>query len=307
MFLFAGCAGPTRGPAGQEPLAAKPEPRVTIPEPKTSSKLLRSIYREPIYGGPQVYPAATTLEQINERLEAMLVPADSFFGAYSRIQLQGHGIDTLGTVNRLAFSVDYGLDGRALTAHAYFRPSGKGEERCAALVIPGSGNNQSTAILKRDPDNYHHDITFAVDRLCDMYIYVKPNEDFLAIHDMRAKLRNEYLIGHLINSGGSYSTLYLNHTLAIVKYLKDSYDKVIVLGLSQGGKAALLNALQSSPDGAVVSSGFSILEEHIFGAGLGQIIVPGLNAHYSVARTYDLIRDSSTRYLFTFGKKERGV
>jgi hypothetical protein len=237
----------------------------------------------------------------------MLVPADSFFGAYPRIEVSGSRIDTLGTIHRLASAVDYTLDGRDLTAHAYFKSSGKQKEKNAVLIIPGTGDNQATAILNRDRNNYHHDITFAVLRLCDIYIYVKPNEDFLAVYNSQHRLSYEYIVGHLINRGGSYSALYLNHTLAVIKHLQSVYDNVIVIGLSQGGKAALLNALQSNPDGVVVSSGFSVLEEFAYGAGLGQITVPGIDEHYGVPEAYELMRDSSTRFLFTYGKKERGI
>jgi predicted esterase len=193
--------------------------------------------------------------------------------------------------------------------HAYFKPAEAkpGTAKCAALIIPGSGVNQSTGIYKRDADNYHHDIAGAVGKHCDVFVYVKPNEDFLAIHNGRKKFGFESIINYLINNGGSYSSLYLVHTLAIVKHLQETYDKVVVVGLSQGGKAAMLNALQSNPDGAVVASGFSVFEETFARAGHGQVLIPGLNERYGIEKALEIMESSRTRYLITYGISESAI
>lgn len=65
-------------------------------------------------------------------------------------------------------------------------------------------------------------------------------------------MSDNYIINHALNLGGSYSVRYLVDTMAIVKQLQTSYDTVAVIVLSQGGKAALYNALQSQPDGAII-------------------------------------------------------
>lgn len=136
---------------------------------------------------------------------------------------------------------------------------------------------------------------------------VKPNEDFLAIHNGKKKLHYYFIIKHLINNGGSYSSLYIVNSLALTKYLKQAYEKVIVLGISQGGSAALLNSLQSKPEGAVISSGFSVMNKTFSKGGFKQIIIPNLNAQYGVDKTYEIIKESATRYLFTYGKQEKGI
>lgn len=273
----------------------------------TASHFVRTAFSDTLYGGPVILDRADSVERIRQHLDEMSMPAASFFDAYSKIEILNHRYDTLKTVNRPALQVDYEIDDRALTGYAYFRPGAETKSNCAALIIPGSGLNQSTAILVSDVDNYHYNIAKVVGTHCDLFVYVKPNEDFLAIHNGVFKLDYRYIIGHLINNGGSYSALYLVHTLAIAKYLKESYDKLLVVGISQGGKAALLNSLQSEPYGTIVSSGFSILEEELVGMGLGQIMIPGLNGHYRRFDIYRTIAGSSTRFLFTYGKLEEGM
>ncbi|MBK7690642.1 MAG: T9SS type A sorting domain-containing protein [Bacteroidetes bacterium] len=58
--------------------------------------------------------------------------------------------------------------------------------------------------------------------------------------------------------GTNYGTNYLIETIALVKALKSKYSKVIILGISEGGYTALLNLLNTEPDGAIISGGYSI-------------------------------------------------
>lgn len=142
----------------------------------------------------------------------------------------------------------------------------------------------------------------------DKFVLIKPNEDCLAIHNGIAKLDRLFYIDWLLNQGASYSALYIAHSLAITKYLQEKYDKVLVAGLSQGGFAALLNALQSRPTAAIIASGFSIIDEKVQLANYEAIIIPGLDKKFST----DEIRSSiqrlpTTNFLFTYGKREEGT
>jgi predicted esterase len=271
--------------------------------------MVYSAFSDVLYGGPQLYPKSTTLEAVNKRLLEMLLPTDYFFAAYSKLEILEHSRYKLEESSSQVLSVSYRIRDRFLLGHAYFKSGGPepGEAKCAALIIPGSGLNQSTGIYKRDHNNYHYDIAGVVGKYCDVFVYVKPNEDFLAIHNGPKKLGRESIVNYLINNGGSYSSLYLVHALAIVKHLRAVYDKVVVVGLSQGGKAAMLNALQSHPDGAVVASGFSIFEETFARGGQGQILIPRLNEYYGIEKALEIMKQSRTKYLFTYGLKDSGV
>ncbi len=251
----------------------------------------------------QVYPAAKTLEEITVHLDKMYFPVEEFFSAYDQLRLTGE------ERKQETFRVDYQVADRQYSAFAYRRDAvGAGPPAvCAALVIPGSGKNQSTPIFQKDTENYHGDILEVFEPRCDSFVLVKPNEDFLAIHDGKRKLDYDFILRYLLNKGGSYSAHYLVNGLALTKYLKENYEEVYVVGLSQGGEAALLNALQSQPAAVVVASGFSLLSEQIDWAGFNQIILPGLRRHYTNDRIFDSIKKSKTRFLFTYGKSEIGT
>ncbi len=111
----------------------------------------------------------------------------------------------------------------------------------------------------------------------------------------------------MLDHGASYSAHYIASSLAITKYLQDKYDKVVVAGLSQGGNAALLNSLQSQPDAAIIASGFTIINEKAKWAGHDQIIIPGIRNRLSFDVIRSRIQQSTTRFLFTYGKEDVGT
>ena len=282
--------------------------RSSLP-PDVEAELMKMAIKTPLYGGPLIQPAVTSLDDIADRVRSLFIPVPLFRNAYDDLVVLNHSyacLDSVGCTSNYV-SVRYDVDNQQCDAYAYFRESEAGLSRNAALVIPGSGINQSSAIYMNNPGNYHYNIAELVNRHMDMYVYVKPNEDFLAIHYGRAKLNQEYIIRPLLNSGGSYSCRYLIDTMAIVKYLKTAYDKVVIVGLSQGGEAALYNSLQSHPDGAVIASGFSVIHDKFVDGELGQIIIPGVGDYLGIEDVYEGIQDSRTRYLFSWGKQEKGT
>jgi hypothetical protein len=277
--------------------------------PRLEAELIELAITQPLYGGPLKYPEVTAIADIAEQVCGLFMPIDVFSDAYDELSVLDTGRECLDgpTCYYEHVWVRYDLDQLVYSAYAYFKESEDPSSAHAALIIPGSGTNQSTGIHRNDPGNYHYNIAEVVNEDWDMFVYVKPNEDFLAIHDGRRKLKQEYLIRPLLNYGGSYSCRYLVDTMAMVKYLKTEYDRVVVIGLSQGGEAALYNSVQSHPDGAVISSGFSVLVDTFVDGGLGQIIVPGMKEHLMNEDVFNGIRGFRTRYLFSWGKLEKGI
>jgi hypothetical protein len=250
----------------------------------------------------QLLPPATTIEEVSTQLAALYYPVADFFTAYDSLLLKQarHQGDV--------FQVDYVASGREYTAYTYYRPGrSRQNDTCAVLAIPGSGSNQSTAIFHKDPQNYHGDVLALFEEKCDTFVLVKPNEDFLAVHNGKKKLNEKYLLRFLINRGGSYSAYYIVNSVALVKWLKQKYQTTLVIGLSQGGEAAFLNALQTAPTAAIVASGFSLLTDTIDYAGFNQILLPGYKEIYTNAKIYDIIATSPTKYLFTYGKQETTI
>lgn len=275
----------------------------------TQTLLLNPIFTDRLATIPLMYPKIETLGDLADQLDALYFPTSAFKDAYRNLTPISYSrgcLDTLDCVYEIV-TVGYAVGSLLYSSRAYYKEADIDPGTYAAVVIPGSGQNQSTPIYRRSPDNYQYDIAGIVGTYWDLYVCVKPNEDFLAINNGSAKLDYEYIVGHLANRGGSYSCRYIADTMAMVKYLRAAYSKVVVIGLSQGGLAALYNALQSEPDGAIIASGFSILNETLQGASLAQIIIPGMREYLSNDRIRDKLRESHTDYLFTWGLDERGV
>jgi hypothetical protein len=270
-------------------------------------EILDTAFKSQLYGGWLKYSKIDSIDELHQQIQTMFMPASFFENAYNDLKIFRYQNQMVGIGNTKIFSVTYKINNKLYTGYAYFKKALSEETKCAALIIPGTGENQSTRIISNDLTNYHANLAEVVNRYCDLFVYVKPNEDFLAIHNGKQKLKYTFIINYLLNNGGSYSSLYLVHTLAITKYLMATYDKVVLIGISQGGKAALLNTLQSRPDGAIICSGFSVLTKSIQTAGLAQIVIPNVNKDYGVDKTREIINKSPTRYLFTYGSQERGI
>jgi len=95
--------------------------------------------------------------------------------------------------------------------------------------------------------------------------------------------------------------------IALSKFIKQKYNKFYVAGLSQGGLAALINSLQSSPDKAVIASGFSVLMSNPYRSGHNQLIIPNYRRAYSPSEVKSQIIESETQFLFTWGEEEGGL
>jgi hypothetical protein len=247
----------------------------------------------------QVYPPSSTLAEVSARVNGYYLDVGRFPTAYADLELGA--AETRGDMLLLGYRL-----GAEYTAHAYIARRASPEASCAALVIPGSGHDEGSAVFRRDPDDPHFDIVGLTREHCDTFVFVKPNEDFAAIHDGRRKLSYAAISTYLLNKGGSYSAHYVANSLALEKYLQSKYAQTVVLGLSQGGDAALLNALQSRPTGAVVASGYSVLDEVLSWANAEQIIIPGYYRGFN-EKVRTGIAASPSRFLFTYGRGERST
>ena len=87
-------------------------------------------------------------------------------------------------------------------------------------------NPQTT--FTRNDKNYQCNIDDIVVNFGDVFILVKPNEDFLAIHNGESKIKESEFVNHLLNSGGSYTAYYMLQGLALSKYLEARYKAFFV-------------------------------------------------------------------------------
>lgn len=265
------------------------------PPKSGEAQMLESAFTDTMIAG-QVLPPVRTIDEASERVRAYEVDVAAFATAYDQLTISSASQDG----DRLA--VRYDLAGRSYTAYAY-APATPAGHRCAAVIVPGSGPNQASEIFAGSPTNYHGAIVPAIRDLCEPFVFVKPNEDFLAIHNGARKLSYTAIAVYLLNRGYSYSAHYIISALAIVKHVRTTYPIVVPMGLSQGGDAALNVALQSAPAGAVIASGFSVLDAKLAWANLEQVIIPGAYRNFN-ERVHQTVASAPTRYFFTSGTNE---
>jgi hypothetical protein len=249
-----------------------------------------------------LYPKISSLEQLTNRVNSWVVNIDTIENVYSNIELI-HSSFHLNT-----FSLIYSWNNKRDTVHAYYRQTNKDTNRNVGIsIIPGSGNNQSSAMYYDEKNNYQSNIDNIAQTYGDIFILIKANEDFLAIHNGDNKIEEKSYVNYLINKGGSYTSYTLMQGLALSKYVKSKYDEYFICGLSQGGKMALIIALQSNPQKAVIASGYSILMDNVYLSGHNQLIIPNISNVYNPVRIKDYIYKSNTQFLFTFGAEESGI
>jgi hypothetical protein len=257
-----------------------------------------------------IYSAISNSDEMYERNRNIFTPREDYYKAYDNILIgnaeQMRSNET--PVLRLPFT----LNGRQYEAFAY--GEAEAHEGCessrtsAALIIPGSGNNQSLGTYENDPTNYHYGIIEALNSLDRVYVQIKPNRDARAWHNGAGmRMGPDFVYNWQLTMGGSYSVSYLIEALALMKYLNRCSERTVVAGLSQGGAAALYVALQASPSQAIVSSGYTVLAEKGTNtdAGFQQLVgVPGSEIIASPDGFIRSIRNSRTSYLFTWGRTD---
>jgi hypothetical protein len=91
----------------------------------------------------------------------------------------------------------------------------------------------------------------------------------------------------------------------MIKYLKTKYDRVLLMGLSEGGYASLLSTIYIKPDAALIAGGYSInfdtcTEEKDY----LRLRFDTLVDHYDRVKMKNMISTSSTQYLFTWGEND---
>lgn len=250
---------------------------------------------------PVLQEPAASLDDILAFNERIHTPVGLFFNAPDHIEIVGaRQLDTLDEAPVLA--VDFLFNGRERQAYAYGTlPVG---DAVAVLMIPGSGENKARSIVSGDADDYHCCLYDALDGF-DRFVQIKPNEGLRAIHDGEGRLHEDFFINWHLNRGSSYSAAYIVEAIALSQYLSERSDRHAVIGLSQGGAAALLTSLLASPDALVVASGYSVLsQEQVLAANHRQIIIPGVS---SLTEPHELLARIDFPSLLTYGRGEGGT
>jgi len=266
-------------------------------------EVFNSHFVDPIINNSDlINPPINNTNELNRLINKMKIDIDGFEIAFNSIILKG----TFQRKNII--SIIYQYKNKIDTTYAYFKPSKVENSNTAINIIPGSGINQSSSIVNFNNifENYQSNADDIFSEYGDSYVFIKPNEDILAIHNGSKKINEVSFVNHLLNDGGSYSAYYILQTLVWSKFLKDNYNRLIVTGLSQGGLAALINSIQSKPQASIIASGFSKMMEMPLRNNHRQIIIPRLNSKFNPISIKNRIKESETKYLFTYGLKEGG-
>lgn len=267
------------------------------------NSILSSHFVKPLAKGVSLrYPPIRDIQQLNTRISELLVNIDDFGLVYQDIDVLASKIE-----NSILI-ITYEYNGIIDTSFAYFKKA-VGNSNVGVNIIPGSGINQSSEIFynSKIEDNYQCNIDDIAIKFGDCFIYIKPNEDILAIHNGKNKIDETSFVNYLINNGGSYSAHYIVQSLALSKYINSNYNELYVCGLSQGGLAALINSLQSEPDKAIIASGFSVITREPYRSGFNQIIIPNFRKTYHPDSIKIRIGRITTKFLFTYGLDEKGI
>jgi hypothetical protein len=273
--------------------------------------ILTAAFRDPVVEGPFHHKSINNINDIFSVNSGILTPQKDFEKAIENIKIiNALQIPSLSKFGRI-IKIEYRYLNKTYESFAYGDlPKQCDTNSLGTLIIPGSGLNQSSAIAQNDSSNYHRGISEILKTLNgNVYVLIKPNEDFRAWHNGKGlKLSGAYIWNWHLNRFGSYSVSYLVESLAFMKWMKGCHSKTILMGLSQGGAAVLLNALQSSPSVAIVASGYSVLTELTEESDHNQLIgVPGYAALMNPETLRNRLQSASTTWFFSWGKNETGV
>jgi hypothetical protein len=263
----------------------------------------------PAIEGDLNYPPVSNIDDIKALNQMHFVDASTFPNSYDEIRVL-YSEQLVGVDEKLPIiKISYSLGGTVREAFVYGKkPLDCNSSRIGSLIIPGSGDNQASAIYLQDESNYHIGIRSALpsERGNYQFVLIKPNHDFLAWHNGKGlKLHGDYYFVWHLNRGGSYSASYIIDGMAATKWIQGCFSETAVAGLSQGGAATLLVALQAEPNYAIVSSGYSLLFRTVAPAGPEQIIgVPGYADLYKEELIIPTLRSTKTQWLFTWGEQE---
>ncbi|QIL02430.1 hypothetical protein G7078_06250 [Sphingomonas sinipercae] len=273
--------------------------------PTAAAELMATVFNDAAV--PELlYPSARSLSGIKAFNDSIFIPVDDFPSAYRDLRVLRASAFTLGS--RRMLKVEFELAGRRFEAFAYavrtsWTPLNR--EDLATLMIPGTGLNRAIATVDQTAGPDTSTALPALSRdASDLFVFIKPNEDALAFHSGRAKLTLDAIRNYQLNRGGSYGASYIVHSLAVTKYLQSRYAKTVVAGVSQGGTAALLNALQSAPDLAIVASGYSALGEQLEIANFQLIAIPGYWDEIAPAALAAKLKAMPTRFFFSWGLQD---
>lgn len=183
--------------------------------------------------------------------------------------------------------------------------NGNENNKVAILIVPGSGENPTSDIHKNQGYQcLYCDLKKLLSTYADVYVQVKPLQDCRAIywnhHKLEAEITQDgqpmYIIPYKSTQQHRYGTNILIETTAMIKYLQQHYDRVLVAGLSHGGYIAYFASILSSPNALLYAGGLGYdaneweYEQKYFG-DIMNLFLPD--------QMLDSMKNTSTQFLFS--------
>lgn len=299
---------------GNAPFQGEHVGEYSLPE-----ELFKHAFTDPIIDGKLLYDAIESFEDVRKINQSIFIDADGFESAYEQINVLGAEQLSREISDDPVVKVSFNYKGASYSSYAYGKLTENcgNRKQCATLALVGSGLNVSKSTYTGDiHPTYGYVVgersiyeALSVLKNNAIFVFIKPNEDFLAWHDGNGrKLNINFVAPYHLNLGGSYSVSHLIQSMAFTKWMKSCYRQTIVAGLSSGGSAAVMVSLQAEPTISIVSSGYSVISNKIKWSSItGLLGVPGFGDLDAKNKIKKMLKKSPTNWLFTWGKEEIGV
>ena len=243
--------------------------------------------------------------------------AEEYYGSYSKIQVQNSISFLPGLHNQLPLfdnqaaevKGQFTLNEKIDYWYAYYKKSIQ-DTTTAIIIFPGSGLHESFLISNNEPNDYHNQDCFIKEKCLeygDVYVIVKPNEDFRSIWKtvspgLYKKLDYDVMGPYTDFMGKNWAANLYIELLAQLKYLQSKYKRVLVIGLSNGGFPALVCGLEAEVDGINCASGISTTSYTGFPVPNNQNpLFSNLFNYYALDSIKNRINHSQTSILFSYG------
>ena len=264
-------------------------------------------FSDPLYGGKLQYPEVSKSDEANKYVKIQVLNKNYLYNLDETLKLGKLSVN--GEIARNT----YRIRGDKYTAYAFFTPiSGTGKAPCAALIVPPHGLNEASFIQRRKNSLYpntQENILNVVSSMCDSSVVMKPNNDYISIHSKGKKLRHVYFsrIAHKLYPESTRGAYYIANVAVFVKSFKRKYEKVFLLGLSEGTKVAQVAAVLSEPDIAVLASGFSAAKGKAIVDGEAIYTIGFENNVYFLPDFPNMLQSTPTKFVYAFGRREEGI
>lgn len=149
-------------------------------------RFMRTLFTEKLYEGTKIKREIKDYTDLAKVIDSIIIPLYYDYSLYDSIKI--FGTENFNLDGYEVLRVKFSLFGRNYNSYCYQHLVGKSKGDTCLFIIPGSNPNQSSQIISENPENYHYGLYTELKNRFDSYVYVKPNEDFLAWHDGKKKV-----------------------------------------------------------------------------------------------------------------------